>query len=244
MKRILTAAAFIASIFISAQSKNIFTRNMSWGIVQSDFEFNKHWSAALDMQFRYEYTDGDIFQWLIRPSVAYKTSAGWQFIAGYGRFALYPNPNGLPARPEQRAWQEVARKWTIGEHHSLTPKIRFEQRFIKGYALDGLADHYDHNSERLRLRLDYKYLFHKDAHLFLLAGEEYMIQRLDDGFTVFDQNRAWVGAGYKFNPHFTLQASYLFLHQRRNATTADQFHVIRLAAVFAFKREKKEVKVE
>ena len=244
MKQIITAVAFFVSIFIHAQSKNIFTRNMTWGIVQSEVEFNKRWSAALDLQYRYEYTDGDVFQWLIRPSVAYKTEKGWQFIAGYGRFALYPNPNGLPARPEQRLWQEVAHKWIFGNKHTVAPKIRFEQRFIKSYNGEELADHYDHFAERLRLRVDYKYLLKESGHLFLFAGEEFLYHRLDNGFTVFDQNRTWAGVGYKFNSTFTLQASYLFLHQRRDAGTADQFHIVRLAATFAFKSERKEAKVE
>jgi len=220
----------------------VVNRNLAWGICQAEYERNKHISAALDMHVRYEYTDGDMFQWLIRPSVTYKSSKGWQFVLGFARFQLYPNPNGLVPRPEWRPWQEVARKFKLGHHHILHPKIRFEERFIKGYIEDGLDDHFTHFSDRVRIRTDYKFLTGEngEGHLFFLAGDELFFQRYDDGFTNFDQNRAWIGVGYKFNETITVQTSYMHLYQQTNSSLFTQFHIVRLAVLLSFKRKTEE----
>lgn len=242
MKNIAFAVLIGISMRGMSQSKVVNTRNLAWGISQTEYKFNQHYSANLDLQLRYEYTDGDMFQWLIRPGVTYTTTSGWQFVLGCARFQLYPNPNGVVPRPEWRPWQEVARKWKIGAHHILYPKIRFEERYIKGYDDDGLADHFSHFSDRIRIRLDYKYQLGENGagHFFLFAGDELFFQRYDNGFSNFDQNRSWLGLGYKVNKTVTVQASYLNLYQQRNSSTIDQFHVVRLALQLSFERKPRE----
>src|SRR5688572_9335467 len=129
--RIMTILMLLSSLTGISQTVNI--RHMLWGTHFGEYKFNSSLSVNLDAQFRYEYTDGDIFQWLVRPGVTFKTKSGWMFTAGPAFFSLYPNPNGPVPRPEIRPWLEAARRWQLKDKHIVWPRLRLEQRFIREY---------------------------------------------------------------------------------------------------------------
>jgi len=243
VKTAVLAVAILCSIGLLAQApRTTYKRNMVWGLASVDYKFNAHWSASLDNQFRYEYTDGDIFMWLIRPSVSYKFKSGLALTAGSAYFSLYPNPNGKVPRPEFRHWQEIGWKFeSPTKTHTLYPRLRFEERVIREYAGEVLAEDFTLNCVRVRARIDYTYKFHADqpTGLLLFAGNETFFLRKPDGYTAYDQNRAWIGVGYRFSKQFTVQASYLNWYQQRTSSVFDQFHVIRLALQFQLERKPK-----
>jgi hypothetical protein len=244
MKYVFGFAFLLNTVFIHAQnSPTVFTRNMFWPGILGEYKFNDSWSAILDAQFRYEYTDSDIFQWYVRPSVTRKLNNGLLLSVGVGYFQLYPNPNGaLPARPEWRPWQEVGYRFKPNFHHMLYPRARLEQRFIREYAGTDLADELTFNSYRLRLRFDYTYAIGKETAgpWFLIAGNELFLYQKTDGFSAFDQNRTWAGVGFKINANHNIQLSYLYLYQQRNSAVADQFHTCRIIYQFTLARTPKE----
>lgn len=207
---------------------------MSWAGLLGEYKLNDSWSAWLDAQFRYEYTDGDIFQWCVRPSATWKSKKGLLLSPGFSYWQLYPNPNGMPPRHELRPWQEAGYKFKSGIHHTFYPRARFEQRFIREYEGAEVAKEYTFHSFRLRLRFDYTYAIGKETPgpWFLFAGNEFFVYQKTDGFSAFDQNRTWIGTGYKLNANHSLQFSYLYLYQQRNSSVADQFHTLRLVWQF------------
>jgi len=245
MKYLLVAALLFVTATIHAQSpRTVNTRQMIWAGLSGDYKFNQIWSAGLDGQFRFEFADGDIYQWLVRAYAACQAGNGLRFSAGaaYGR--VYPNPNGKVARPEWRPWQEIGRKWLIGIHHTLYPRVRFEQRFIREYAGSELADDFT-LTYRLRLRTDYNYLIRSDSgeqKWSLIAGEEIMFNQKPDGFSGFDQNRVWGGIAYKFAPSNSVNLLYMHVWQQRNHSLFDQFHVIRITWQFIMDRKKGQKK--
>ncbi len=232
------------STFVQAQTpRTTSTRNAVWGAALFEYAFHPKWSASLDAQYRYEYTDGDAIAWLLRPGVSYKIKSGLMFTAGFARFKLYPNPNGREPRPEWRPWQEVGQKYILaGGKHTIYPRLRFEQRFIREYEGGGFTSNYALNSMRLRLRADYTYKFHPEAErtTFLFAGDELFFLRNPTGYTGLDQNRIWIGAGYKFNSIASVAFSYLNWYQQVNSSTYVQFHVVRIQAQFQFTRKEKK----
>ena len=239
MKKILVV---ILLSVIQCTAQNITTRHMVWGTHFGEYRFNSNLSVNLDAQFRYEYTDGDIFQWLIRPGISYKLNSGWILSGGPSFFGLYPNPNGAVPRPEIRPWEELARKWQFSNKHLVWPRIRFEQRFIREYAGSQLADEFTYHSFRIRVRCDYTYLLGEAGQekWFFTSGNEAFFQWKADGFSSFDQNRAWAGFGYKLSPSFSVQLTYLNLVQQRNSSNLDIFHVIRPGIIYAFTQKQKE----
>jgi hypothetical protein len=241
MKNIVVAIFVLGSIACKAQP-SVATRQMLWGTFFGEYKISDRFSTTLDAQYRYEYTDGDVFQWLIRPGFTWKLKSDYMLTAGIAYFSLYPNPNGHPPRGEIRPWQEVARKWQWNEKHTLWPRVRTEQRFIREYQGTELAEDYTYNSFRVRVRCDYTYLLGTpgEEKWFLTAGSETFFQWKPDGFSSFDQQRTWAGAGFKITPVLSAQVTYLNLIQQRNSPALDVFHVIRPGILYTLKRTEKK----
>lgn len=240
MKNTVIALLVLAGIVCKAQPA-VTTRHMLWGTFFGEYKFTPSWSVTLDAQHRYEYTDGDIFQWMIRPGLTWKSAGNYMFTAGIAYVSLYPDPNGPAPRGEIRPWQEVARKWQWNKH-TLWPRVRTEQRFIREYEGSALSDAYTYHSFRVRVRCDYTYLPGPSGEekWFLTGGSETFFQWKAGGFSSFDQQRTWAGAGYKITPALAVQLTYLNLIQQRNASAIDVMHIIRPGIVYTLKRTEKK----
>jgi hypothetical protein len=233
-KVLVTLVAVSFATGVRAQH-TVSTRNLFWGSVVFNYKFNDRWTLVNDGLFRFETTDGDIFQSGLRSGLQYKNALGVQFTTGGCVFLHYSNPNGKPSRPELRPWQEAGRKFDFGIHHSFLPRIRFEQRFFREYVGDELAEKYTFHSWRLRFRAEYNYFIGDSGRRkwSFVIGDEIMFHRRGNGFTSHDQNRVWVGCAFKVNPAFTAQLTYLHIYQQRTSMAFDQFHVIRLTLQLA-----------
>lgn len=240
MKKYLVVILLVTTSLSAQTPRTVSTRNLFWGAVSLNWKFNPKWSLVSDALFRYEYTDGDIFQSGIRSGISYKTSNGIQLTAGGVFFLHYPDPNGKVPRPEIRGWEEIGRKFDFGIHQTFFPRIRLEQRYFEEYNGDQPADRFTFNSWRLRLRAEYSFSFaHRDSSGWsLVAGDELMFHRKPDGFTSMDQNRVWGGFAYKFNHHVAIQTTYIHIFQQRNSTLFDQLHVLRLTLQFSIQNRR------
>lgn len=234
--------AVVSVLSSAAQDRVTYTRNLVWTGLLGEYKFNDSWSAWLDAQFRYEYTDGDIFQWCVRPCATWKGKNNLLLSPGISYWQLYPNPNGNTPRPEIRPWQEIGYKFKPTVQHVIYPRARFEQRFIKENSGAELADKYTFNSFRLRLRVDYTFEIKKEqlGRWFLFAGNELFLYQKPDGFSAFDQNRTWAGVGFRFNRNHNIQFSYLYLYQQQTSTISTQFHVPRVIYQFTLASKPKE----
>lgn len=230
-------AVFIFAISsIHAQSsRQVTTRYLAWGGLLEQFTFSDRWSASLDMQYRYEYTDGDWFAMLFRPGLTYTTKNKILFTAGPSYFLLYPNPNSKPARREWRPWEEVGKKFKT-KGGTFYPRVRFEQRFIREYNGEVLNENFSLNSYRFRFRCDWSLPLGKvpDKGIFLTAGNEYFYAIKPDGFSAFDQNRAYAGLGYRFSKTFAFQVQYLNLYVRTGVSKYESHHTARLTILHEF----------
>lgn len=224
----------------SAQSRQVDNRHLAWGCLFAQYNFTPAWNINLDAQARYEHTDNDWFAWFVRPGLTWKAKNGIMLTGGVGLFALYPNPSSLPPRPEFRVWQEIGERFVQGKH-TFYPRFRFEQRFIKQYGIPVFEENFSFNTYRSRIRCDYTYTFdpEKSRGFQLIAGNEYMISTTTKGTFLFDQNRAWAGAGYRLNKSVTFQLSYLNLFLRRSATLFEQHHTVRFALLLQYTKPKK-----
>ncbi len=228
---------FIALIGNAQSTREVSTRNLSWVGIFAQYNFSPSWNVNLDAQARYEYTDGDWFAWLIRPGLTWTAKNKIMLTGGVGVVALYPNPNSRPPRPEIRPWQEIGKKFTIKKHF-FYPRYRLEQRFIRQYDLFDFEDNFSFASFRSRARVDYSYNITPDnaRGFLLLAGNEYMFATTTKGKTTFDQNRAYLGIGYRLNKSFTFQLTYLNLFQRTGSNIFEQHHTIRLILFMTFSK--------
>jgi hypothetical protein len=238
-RKFLFPVFIICGLSVQAQSPRIIsTRDLIWTGISFNMKFSDRWMFVSDGLYRFEYADGDAFQAGIRAGGRYTTAKGWQLTAGGVYFLHYPNPNGLVPRPELRGWQEIAKRWDVGVHHVLYPRIRFEQRFFREYHGTELEDRYKLSTIRLRLRGEYFYGIGAkgEQNWSIVAGDEIMFHAHSDGFTTLDQNRAWIGPQYRFSDNFTTQITYVHILQQRTSVAFEQFHVIRLTLQFTGER--------
>jgi hypothetical protein len=242
MKTKLVLALLCASIFSHAQSsRQVVKRDLVWGGVFAEYKFLPVLSASLDVQGRYEYTDGDWYQWLVRVGVWDKTKKGFIFGLGAARFSLYPNPNGKVPRPEWRPWEEAGYKFRFG-HHTIYPRFRFEQRFIREYVNSDLADNFSFSAFRERFRIDYTYSFHpeKTNGFSIVENQEILIATKKTGFSALDAARFSLGIGYLINKSISLQLVYLCQLQQKDSEHFERQDIARFTLQLQFaKREKK-----
>jgi hypothetical protein len=242
MRTKLIGVLFFGMTFLHAQSsRQVIKRDLVWGGVFAEYKFSPVISASLDVQGRYEYTDGDWYQWLVRAGVWDKTKKGFIYGLGIARFSLYPNPNGKPPRPEWRPWEEAGYKFRLG-HHTIYPRFRFEQRFIREYVNSDLADDFSFSTFRERFRIDYAYAFHpeKGKGFSIVESQEALIATKKTGFTAMDAARLSAGLGYTLNQFFSFQLVYLCQLQQKDSKHFEQQNIVRFTLQIQFaKRENK-----
>jgi hypothetical protein len=226
---LLIVLCMLAATAGRAQSPQVETRYQAWAGLLEQITFSEKWNVTLDVQGRYEYTDGDWYVFLARPGVTYSPSGKFMFTAGAAYFLLFPNPNGRPARPEWRPWQEVSRKYKTGAG-TFWPRIRTEQRFIREYDGEALQESFTYNAFRVRLRCDWTLPLGEtaDKGFYLAAGNEIFFGVKPGGFSAFDQNRASAGAGYRFSPTFAVQLQYLNFFQQFTSSRFELHHTARV----------------
>jgi hypothetical protein len=244
MKVKLFFVLFLGSLIANAQpARQVTKRNLAWAGLFTEYKFSPALSATLDLQARYEYTDGDWYQWLVRFGLWHKAKNGIIFGAGIARFNLYPNPNGKPPRPEWRPWEEIGDKIRFG-HSTIYPRFRFEQRFIREYVQNDLAKNYSFSAFRERIRIDYTYLFHpeKESSFSIVESQEVLVATKKTGFSTLDAFRFSIGAGYTFNKTFSVQLAYLYQLQQKSSLVFEEQDIVRLTFQLQIaKHEKKSV---
>jgi hypothetical protein len=205
-------------------------RQMAWWGIYVEHFHGEHLGVWLDVQARYEHTDGDWYQRLARAGIVYKLKNEIQLSGGVAYFAHYPNPNGKHFRPEWRPWQEIGYRRQRGRH-TFYPRVRLEQRFFKEYEGDHLADTFHFSAFRSRARFDYAFRIsaaEKTNGWSAVAGTEILLATPSIGYTALDQLRAAGGAQYAFNRHISVQLVYLWILQQKSRADREQQHIGRI----------------
>ncbi len=231
--KIIFVFLFISWNANAQSTRQVLTRQVVWGGLFCEYKITPVLSTTLDVQGRYEYTDGDWVLWATRVGVWYKTKSGVNFGTGLAQFNYYSNPNGKPARPEWRPWEEVGDKIKIG-HHTIYPRFRFEQRFIRELNGNVLADKTTFSAFRERFRVDYNYRFNleKDRGFSFVENQEILFATKKTGFSAMDTFRFSVGFAYAFNKTFSTQLVYLYQLQQKDSNHFEEQEIIRFTLQF------------
>ncbi|MFY7818834.1 MAG: DUF2490 domain-containing protein [Akkermansiaceae bacterium] len=172
------------------------------------------WGIHLEGQARRAEMGDDWQQLLLRPGVNYHLTPDTTLSLGYAyvethRYGDFP---ALHDFPEHRFWQQVAhnRKWMGLDW---THRLRLEQRWIGEMEQDSGGD-WDVGNWRYENRLRYMLR----ATLPLTPSKNTYLAMSDEIFmnfgshvkgNEFDQNRAFIGVGYKFNTTTKLEAGFM-----------------------------------
>src|SRR5215217_1555796 len=203
----LLAAQLIASSAALAQTNEL-SGWVAWFHTQ---RFTKHWGMAFDGHLRSSHHAGYLKTVLLRPSINYyfgnkNVALGYAYIGANsmaGEVKIF--------RPEHRIFEQL----TIVQQASntqITHRLRLEQRFLGETATQQSVF-----SQRFRYFARGIIPFNKTQHPFTsgnyLALQNELFVNVQNRDKVnkhfFDQNRAFVGIGHRFNKMVDLEAGYV-----------------------------------
>lgn len=161
---------------------------------------NHRWEVLGDYQYRNYNSFGDLQQILLRTALQYEFNKKLSVGSGY-TFSYVENYFGSEKRgiTEHRITQQAIHKILAGKI-TLTERLRMEERFFP-----------DRFQVRFRYALAGKYWLGKKQSWCVSAWDEIFINTTEP---LYDQNRFFVGLGYRFSDHFRIETGNLTINQR------------------------------
>lgn len=211
----------------------------SWWVYTGDHQIAGPWSILAEIQVRRSDFAAIEQQYQSRDALAYRFSPSVQVAAGYvythtGRYGDFPFARAFG---EHRTFQQIAFKQTL-KRLEMEHRYRAEQRWLQNYI--GSTDAYFWRYQN-RARYQIKASFPVRGAWYAFGGDEIFVPYgANFGASAFDQNRAFVGIGYKISDKNRLEVSYLnqFLIQR-NGLIEESDHTFRvqfLSSVLLFRK--------
>lgn len=160
---------------------------------------------------------------MVRPAIGWAISPQLSIWAGYlmsadaakDKNGRYLDRYGI----ENRVWQGLTWKdMTDDKQFIWEMRNRLEERFLSGKSDPSI---------RWRTRFRFEYLIPEFSSWSIIASEEIFVNLNDNSDDVqlqtgLNQNRGYIGIGYRFAPEFQIETGYLEQHVWRRAGRADQ----------------------
>ena len=217
MKKYFTVLAILFSVCAGAQNDRVNDfNNINWLQTFNTISLNKKWSLHFEYQWRRNQGLKYWQQSLLRTGVNYKVNdnitahAGYAWIEtfAYGDFPLA----SAGTFPEHRLYEQITfrqpvNKWTF------LHRFRIEQRWlgkIKSGSQGEIEDWIFLHRFRYQFRMQHA-IWKKDEKQFYsaMADEIFIGAGKNLGVNIFDQNRIFLLAGYRFNKRFAIEGGYV-----------------------------------
>lgn len=220
--QLLTIILLIVVAKLSAQTQH---QNSGWFMLVNNTKFNEKWGLQFDFQVRsadnWEHTRNI----LIRPGITYFINKNQNVTLGYLLAQTYnPEFDFIDVSPgvilnrtanEHRIWEQYIINHKIKSVFA-THRFRLEQRFVqRSMALPGVEPDFFAQRFRYFFRLiqplqKTEATFTKGAFVALQNEVFLNLQNKSElNNKVFDQNRAYLAAGYRFSKQFDIEAGYM-----------------------------------
>jgi hypothetical protein len=168
--------------------------------------------VSLDMHVRFREDGSELDSTLFRPSVGWRVGPKLDLWLGYVDVRVRRAGRDLR---EERLWQQA--NFPLGDWFGgrVVARTRLEQRFRDG----------SDAGWRLRQQVRYSRAFAADKRWSLIVWDELFVNFDATDFgqrSGFDQNRAFVGAGFQPHPRLRIEAGYMNQRIRRPGPTPDR----------------------
>ena len=234
MRRIaVTLILFLAVSKLNAQT---IQQNSGWLAFFNSTKFNKKWGLALDVQVRTADDWGYVRNTLFRPGLTYylndksNVTAGYMLATTNNKFSPIPNKQTLL---EHRIWEQYIINHKISSVFAMH-RFRLEQRFIETNGDDIFSQRLRYFFRLIQPLQKKQDTFTEGVFLALQNETFFNIQNKDLlNKSLFDQNRAYLAAGYRFSKKMDIEAGYLNQASKGiNCTTLN--NVVQLAIYTRF----------
>jgi len=203
----------------------------TWAAWFNNVRFSERWGMNNDVQFRAGKNWQTSSMLLIRPGVNYYVNARQTASLGYATtLATHELPAAAHRLSEHRIWQQYlisGKLWDIAVQH----RLRTEQRFLKRpdetiftqrgrYFIRGI----------IPIKRSLKEQFDQGA--FASIQNEFFFNLQNKtalNGRVFDQNRFYTAAGYRFSRQYDAEVGYMNQLLVRNTAPHTFLHIIQLA---------------
>jgi hypothetical protein len=200
-KRVLVIVLFCVTASLHAE-----TTTQVWSSVFINSSFNDNFLWQLEGQGWFSDNASRLSQAFVKPGVGYRVTEHSSTWFGYGRFMI-TQPYAPRTVYENRLWQQLL--WAKNySRYRVTARARLEERFIKDFST-GL---------RARGLLQFKRPIMTKDNVLLIVNDEvfYNFNDFNDNQSHgFDQNRAYLGLGFKATEHYIFGVGYLHHWIRR-----------------------------
>lgn len=231
MKKLLLLLLIIVFTRLNAQQKE----NTGWLFLNNSTKFSQHWGMHLDIQFRSADNLEYIRTAFIRPGVTYHFNKKNSVTAGYMLNNTYNRLTGASKNSltEHRIWEQYLLTHKI-KSVLVSHRFRLEQRFIERLSGPDVFSQRFRYFARFIIPLVKEETYTKG--FFVALQNEVFLhlqnkEKLNNHF--FDQNRAYVAAGYRFSQKLDLETGYLNQTTKGISSNTNN-HVIQLAVYTRF----------
>jgi len=187
-------------------------QNSGWLFLLNNTKISEKWGAYMDIQVRSADKYDHVRNLLFRPGITYYASDKHEITLGYllnETFIRLPETSDY-SLTEHRIWEQYVFKHKI-KAISASHRFRLEQRFIERNNTDDLFAQRFRYFFRFLIPLE-KGVIKFEKGLFLAIQNEIFlnIQHKDQlNGQLFDQNRAYAAAGYRFSKKLDIEAGYM-----------------------------------
>jgi hypothetical protein len=215
------AMTFISTTHVQASVNSDF---QTWIPININVKLGEQLRGFLEFQPRIGDDTSHLTTMIIRPALGWAVTPTVTLWAGYLMSAdeVLDSKSGLYTDRyliENRAWQGLTWKdMTEDKQFTWEMRNRLEERFLAANADPSI---------RWRTRFRFEQLIPAFPALSVIASEELFVNLNDNENNRqlqagLQQNRAYIGLGYRFAPQFQIETGYLEQHVWRRAGKADQ----------------------
>ncbi len=230
--------------------KEFVDQSNSWFSLTGNHRLNERWGIHSDFQYRRSDFLNEQLQVLGRIGVEYYTSNSGEVTAGYAwsRFYPYGLQPAASVMDENRFWQQFSIRSDYGRLR-LQHRYRLEQRFMRKWLENDEVESYL-GKTIVRYRIRYRLQFLIPINRQKMSDKTWFINASDEvilGFgkgvekNVLDQNRCYLGLGYRFDSKLNLQVGYQNQYViKKDAVQIERNHILQISAFLNLDFRKKE----
>ena len=223
---ILKITVLILFVFcVGGNSYGQETERLGWLFWSHEQKLSNKWQLSSDIQLRSSNNFKSAEVLLLRPGIGYKITGEQTATAGYTFFGRWDAETGIKSyEPEHRIFEQYEIRHQI-KKTEVNHRIRLEQRFL------------DQNvfAQRLRYYVQGKIPFQVDntfkKGIYASVQNEIFLNvqnKAEVNQSFFEQNRAYLGFGFKFNDQCDLALGYMLLYQVKEKIN-NRSHIVQLS---------------
>jgi len=208
-----TPIKILLIILFAGGSAKAQTQFMGWGATFINYKASEKFGLYFDAQYRSTDQLQQLNQLLLRPGVNFYLSPSFTFTTGYSFIPQQRVSAGVTGYlAEHRIWEQLVFTHKVkAVRATVSHRTRLEQRFIPRHRAEGNSLVGDGHRAAGRLRYFTRGIVplgsSPDKGIFAAVQNEIFFHTANGGS--FDQNRAYVSAGYRTSRQLDLEMGYM-----------------------------------